>query len=379
MVNDYFEGAFQHLIERGKRLLAQIPIGLPLEFQTLEQTCRQRLTHILSQLEYLAQHPALHEPNIQTELLRRLRSLKSGLDDLEKSGIAALNRANETDKYLNRLVEAIRQEIRYPLPSPVVSALSQEYFYIYSGLGLLCVPLSEADFMLHLPDLYHELAHPLIEDKYDPRIQRFQQNLEHSLGFALNYIAQELEKEGRRRSPQSYRFYLQKWMQCWHNWLIEFFCDLFAIYTVGSAFAWANVHLCALKGGNPYYIPTIGPRTSHPADDARMRVMLLGLKQIGFTEEACNIEQRWAELVGAAKDKPQPEYHWCYPEHILRYFVEKAFDGVVDMGCRIVEPTTNDPVHQALNAAWSEFWLNPTGYSVWEKNIVSELKTICNM
>ena len=371
-MKDYFEGVFNHLIERGKQLLAKIPPGSPIEFQALEKTCRDQLKHIISRLESITKSDVIQNPQAYPVLLRQLRNSKAELDFHETVGIAALNRADhDTDVYLNRLVGHIRQEIRYPLNSPVISALSQDYFYIYSDLGLLCVPLGEAEFMLHLPDLYHELAHPLLNEEYDPRVQRFRQNFVASVEYALNYLAQELEKEDRARNPESYSYYLRQWMKYWHSWTIEFFCDLFAIYTIGPAFAWANIHLCAVTGGYLYAVPIKG---EHPTNDARMRAMLFGLELISHTQAAQKIRQRWDELTSVAEERADPEYYRCYPDHILKLIAEKALEGVLEMGCRIAKPDTDSPIHNILNETWAEFWQDPKGFSNWERNAVKKLK-----
>ena len=83
------------------------------------------------------------------------------MDFFETIGIAALNRANEDDRQLNLLVERIVREIGFPLLPPVATLLSQGYFHIYPWFNLLCLPLVEPAFLLHLPDLYHELGHLL--------------------------------------------------------------------------------------------------------------------------------------------------------------------------------------------------------------------------
>ena len=59
-------------------------------------------------------------------------------------------------------------------------------------------------------------------------------------------------------------------------WMVEFFCDLFAVYTLGPAYGWAHLHLSAKRGGDPFDVPMLSA-SSHPADDARMRVMLVAL------------------------------------------------------------------------------------------------------
>ena len=84
-----------------------------------------------------------------------------------------------------------------------MTTLSQQYFCIITELNLLCVPLTEGQFLLHLPDLYHELAHPLLVEEDDPLVEPLQAALFLALRDALGYLADELAKEDRRRGPGS--------------------------------------------------------------------------------------------------------------------------------------------------------------------------------
>jgi hypothetical protein len=154
--------------------------------------------------------------------------------------------------------------------------------------------------------------------------------------------------------------------------LEEFFCDLFGIYTLGAAFAWSHLHLAVKRGGDPFDVPLLR-QTSHPSDDARLRVMLYALETSGFQEEVKLIQEHWQTLLSQINAKPEPEYHRCYPDDLLRKIAQYARKGVEGLKCRIAIPETNDPVHSLLNQAWGEFWKNPTGYVKWEKQAVSSL------
>jgi len=156
-MNDYLNGAANQLTKRAKLLLHKIPRNLPREFHLLEQRSRDRIHQVLDDLKKNIDNktPALR--------LRALRRAVRELDHLETVGIAALNRADlHEEVWLNELIWRITQEISYPLLPPVVTSLSHSYFQIYTDLILLRMPLAEGSFLLHLPDLYHELAHPVV-------------------------------------------------------------------------------------------------------------------------------------------------------------------------------------------------------------------------
>jgi hypothetical protein len=365
-------------MERGQRLIGMIPTGLPLELMPLERTCRSKLAEKLDELSDLLIGEAWLAPENQPERLRQFKRLVRGLDIIETVCIAALERAHQSDLYLNRLVDRIRQEIAYPLPPPVVTSLSQAYFHTWPEFHLMLVPLSEGNFLLHLPDIYHELAHPLFRERYDPKIKHFTDAALEALDEVTVYIETELEKENRRSGPEQLSAHLELWLTCWlKGWMEEFFCDLFASSTLGPAFAWSHLHLSATRGDEPYKVPVGMRATTHPPDGARMSAMLELLTLIGFANKAAEIEDHWNRFVTTAQTQIEPEYLRCFPRHIIRMLAEKALRGVTEMKCRIASQDTNDFVHSTFDKAWLEFWHNPRAYVDYEKRSVERLKVEC--
>jgi hypothetical protein len=372
-VNDYFDGAVEQFLRRGETLLGKIQPGLTSEFHLLEQACRTKLTEVMNGLRELIQDPEMRKPESQEPRLREYRRLVESLDVLETTAVPALARAHESDSFLNRLVQQIRSEINYPLLPPAVSPFSQNYFYIIEDFDLICVPFSEGDFLLHLPDIYHELAHPLVWKTGYPTIKRYQISLIESLDEVRSWLHEELEHYGRGRGPYGYEFYIKQWIKSWEDWCIEIYCDLFATFTLGPAFAWSHFHLCAARGGNPFEIPLLSV-TTHPADDARMEAILDGLCLIGFNQEAARIEEQWKRLIRVSGISSEPEYQMCFSKRILKLLSEKSLSGVEAMGCRIASTQTSAPVHNALNQAWDEFWQDPKSYRFKEKRILDGLR-----
>ncbi len=367
IVKDYLDGAEADLLRRGQSLLNKIPRNQPREFHLLTQRCRDKLKGCLDALQTLKTLPA-------AERFRWFQRIVSEIDFLEINGFAALNRFTDDDRYLNALLKAITDEIDYPLLPPVVTSLSHGYFYIWPGLSLMCVPLGEADSLLHLPDLYHELAHPLIDERYEPRIQPFRQGLVHGLAAVYEYISAEQEREQGSRGPQSFKHYLGTWWQSWNkSWLVEFYCDLFATYTLGPAYAWSNLHLCAKRGGDPFEVPRY-VATSHPADNARMMVILDALRFAGFVDQSNQIESNWQQLVSTAGYEQQAEYRRCYDPDVLKKLAQISYLAIQKMNCRLATTGTSGTIHVALNDAWQEFWGNPRGYPQWEVVKVQQLR-----
>ncbi len=373
-MNEYFQGAVKQLVQRADHLLGNIKQGLPAEFHLLEKHCREKLRRLKIDFIQLIEDPQFRLSKHQHVRIRKYRRLISELDEIETIVIPVLSRSTEEDRFLNKLVHQIRLEIKYPLLPPIVSPFSQGYFYIWGEHNLICVHLTEGNFLLHLPDIYHEMAHPLEWEEGYPNIEGYQISLIELLDEIRSSLTDEEHKLTRSsRAPETYKFYLQNWKKSWESWGREFFCDLFATYTLGPAYVWSHFHLCATRGGNPYEIPLLST-SSHPADDARMQAMLDALCITGFDQEAKIIEGKWLELVSSLNVTSEPEYHRCFPKTLIKLITEKAYKGITAMNCRIASPDTDDVVHRALNDAWRHFWENPDSYVSEEKKLINSIK-----
>jgi hypothetical protein len=375
-MKDYLDISINHHIRRGEHLIESIPHPnlLPQEFHRLIQTTNTELETIIWELRKLRDGKEMQNLSNQRERLRRFRRWVEHLDLIENTAVAALTRRGENDLFLCKLVEKISSEINYPLLYPIVSSLSQTYFHIYPFLNLLFVPLAEASFLLHLPDLYHELGHPLVTAKLNPKVKPFQSSLNQAFSLVFAHIERERILAKRSRGPNSIGSYIDLWAESWMDWIIEFFCDLVAIYTLGPAFAWSHIHLCAKSTQSPFQVP-IMETSIHPADDARMRVMLQGLRLIDFETEANQIQDRWQQLLATSGVTLTAEYQRCFPDEILREIVVKAYEGVFGMGLQIAKQGETKVVAGFLNKAWQVFWTNPSSYLEWEEQIISSLKS----
>lgn len=376
-MNTYFNASIRQHVQRGEHLLGCIPkpTQLPLELHPLIQTTTYQISTMLRELEALLNEPKMQLPEYQPERLRRFRRAVQQMSLVENTCIAALTRRNEDDGFLTGLVAEMCKEISYPLLSPIVTSLSQQYFYIYSNFNLLFVPLGEGAFLLHLPDLYHELAHPLITTQYNQHLKGFQASLIEALTLVFAYIAEERSKEQRGRGPQQFIQYLAIWEESWLDWMIEFFCDLFAIYTLGPAFAWSHLHLCAKDNEPPFRVP-LKTASTHPANHARMRAMIYGLELSDFTGEAVQIEQAWNALISLTNTTVDPEYQRCFPDDLLARIAQKAYEGVHASGFGLVTPEALPPVCQVLNRAWDIFWQSPERYVAWERQAILQLREL---
>lgn len=377
-ISRYFDGSIAQLIERAKLMTAKIPRDLPRAYDTLAQTCRNLINSHVADLRRLNDVTLYGSEANQSERVRKFRRIVADLDFIETVGIAALKKAQRDDHGLNSLLERIAREIAYPIETPVVTPLSHSYFHIFPQLRLLRVPLVEGHFLLHLPDLYHELAHPLLSEENDPLIEPLQKKFAVSIRRCLQYIRTEQTKEDRRNTPSKTMFMLRAWESSWARfWLTEFYCDLFGTFTAGPAFAWSHLHLAAKRGEDPFAVPEFSP-ASHPADDARMRMMLTGLRLNGFpATDIDELETAWRGLLAATDSRREPEYDWCYPDSLLAQICADCFTGLRDSHIQPHSGQIKDTVAALLNRAWKRFWINPADFASWEQKEARSLLAEC--
>lgn len=377
MIEPYLTGSVAQALERARQLIQIVQGQYPREYDGLRQICLVRLDGIRRELLGLAQE-SIVDPRFQTP--RRVRHLKRIMEQLsatESVGVFALSRTRSDDDFLNRLITTICDDIAYPLIRPTISQMSQDYFHIYTEFNLLCMPLIEGRFLLHLPDIYHELCHPLHRPQNAdlPSLEAYHDSYGNSLFTVSEHFNEEIVAAERLKSPPGKLYHLQLWRTCWIKyWMEEFFCDLFGVLTAGPAFAWAHFHLCVERGGDPFVTPMTFS-SSHPADAARMKAMLKMLTAMRFASEAKAISAAWSDFEAVIEARPSPEYARCYADGILLQIVDSARQGVPTMGVKVASPGSMTSTVSMLNDAWAQFWRDPAKYASWEAKKVEALRS----
>lgn len=377
MIEAYLSGSIRQSLERVRQLRGIVQGRYPREYDGLRQLCLTKLDQAQLELNALAAERVVDRAIQTPRRVRAFKRLVEHLNNVEGIGAFALSRASDEDKFLNRLITEICSEISYPLVFPVVSSMSQDYFHIYSEFNLLCLPLIESRFLLHLPDVYHELCHPLHRAMESPAMEGYQRAFKQSLfGMVAHFDDQMLAAE-RLRNQEARLFHLQLWRTCWTKyWMEELCCDLFGVLTVGPAYAWSHYHLCIKRGGDPFHWPRMF-EASHPADDARMTAILAMLRtEMGYQDEADQITAAWKQFVSTMGYPVPPEYFECYPVDQILKMVCAVKAGVEAIGIQIAaRPADSAGLRALLNEAWKTFWQAPHTYQAWETARVVELRT----
>lgn len=183
----------------------------------------------------------------------------------------------------------------------------------------------------------------------------------------------------RESAPDDILFLIRSIHSNWKYWIEEFFCDLFALFLLGPAYAWSHLHLCAKKSDNIYNLSQGLPQ-SHPSDEARMRISLMALEALGFDSQRYEIDEKWRTVMGQ-RGSPVVEYQYAYPDSLLQYIVNVILAGMRQCGFSIVSEEIinngkSDDIRNTLNGSWKTYWTSPSDFRRWEINTLNELKTI---
>jgi hypothetical protein len=375
MVEQYLIGSIAQSLERVRHLSQIVQGRYRREYDGLRQLCSMRLDAVRDGLQRLERESIIDTKLQSPRRVREFKRIVGQLSTIESIGVFALNRAGPDDDFLNCLITDVCHEISYPLITPTISQMSQDYFHIYPDFNLLCLPLIESRFLLHLPDIYHELCHPFHRSQNAdlPKLEPYHLAYKNILFSTVEHFSFEAVAAERVQKPQGKLFQLRLWQNCWITWMEEFFCDLFGVLTVGPAFAWSHYHLCVKRGGDPFETPLMVSST-HPADDARMRAMVGMLGNLHFDDEATAIKATWNNYVATMGFRAIPEYSHCYSENILSKIVQASQQGLNDIGIKVATPQVMTPVVKLLNNAWDEFWRNPQEYASWESKALLTLR-----
>lgn len=372
---DYLDGAIAEALSKARAMKAKIPGASHLlqDFEPLAMRAESEIDTAIDGLLFLRDEPAYRDPANIKQKASEYRQIVGGLSMLENAVIAAIARSHPDDTYVNQLVRAICREIGYPIRKPVASCLSRTYYHIYSEYGLLCMPLLESDFLLHIADIYHELGHPLIQLDH-PNLEAFKHELGKFNALAKRHFTEQIALYERNTSRQDMIEMLYVWRFCWIlKWSVEFFCDLFGLYTLGPAYAWSNLHLCVKTSNDVYDVPHFEV-TSHPPDESRMQALFHALNLLGYQDECGQIEAKWEEFKSTMQFTKQAEYDHAIPDVLLEQLAVSAFEAVKALGCQLAWPGKQGPIAAMLNEAWAIFWQNPANFPEWEQQRVTEFK-----
>jgi hypothetical protein len=319
---------------------------------------------LAGRVQALRDNPRLRLEGLEGSHLRNYRALLDQVILYERFLLTPLERFAAPDHLLTTLCATLASEIRWPLPPPLVSAYSTEYFWTLTGLNVVRAPAIEAAGALSLPDLCHELGHHLAWHFIDALAVGFSEALSAHLADAHRTVADKPWLQAQ----------LLKLREIWTDrWLHEFVADIVATYLVGPPYGWQHVRLCAGQGLRLEDVDQLYGSTTHPADEARLRVVARSLRVLGYDEEGAELNDLWDKFTDASRWRRGPGYLVCYPEDVLLPLIESTIAGCRTMGLRPALDAAPGSIQAFVADAWAHFRGDPHGYHAWEAEAMKTL------
>lgn len=371
----YLKGAITHAITRARDLIEITQSGNAMELRGLQSTCSRELEDVTIGLAQALD--ALEQGTEKiSSLMRVYQTMAKRISDVERFGVFSLKNQSQEDADLNRILNRICGEISYPLVPPTVSHTSQRYFEILPVFNLMRVPLIEGRYLTQLPDLYHELCHPLLSlsGHTNPKLEGVFETFRRLKNKRAKVLNRAILDADRRRGAQESIYRNALWRKCWiETWCEEFFCDAFAAFCAGPAYGWTNYHLCIRTDAEIFHVPTAVPR-DHPADHARMLVILAVLRDMGHAPDAEAMEKAWLEYAKSKGLAKPNSFDLCFPTEFLDEIASSVKTALEKCGLKGHTADCSGSVASLLQDAWHMFWNQNTDYEEWEKTARRQLQ-----
>lgn len=363
---DYLSGALPWLRRRAELVLTNMQsLSIPPAIRPRIEAQIEELKSTINEISGLLDDPTLANPDYINEHSIRFRKLVRVVDDVEAIFLPLVERWGRDEERMQQLLTKLCQNANLlSLVQPVIALYSWEYFFVLEYLHVIYMPRLEGHFWLHLPDLYHEVGHVLLEQMHTVLWGEFQERIRDH--FDRQYARAKLEN-----IPLASTEVYSTLADSWRHWLIEFTSDIIATYLCGPAYGWSHLHLCASKGTTAYH-PSVGEESSHPADEARWRVIALVLDDIGWRIEQQQIESRWRSLIHSIGESEPTYFRIAYPANLLKDLRQQVKQGLTSLNVSLYSKSlasqgNGQELADLLNQAWSKFWQAPSEYVSWEK------------
>lgn len=282
----------------------------------------------------------------------------------------AIKNYKEPEVFFYQVITQIYTEHRINALPPIVSTISNHDYYYWAVpyFEIIALPSGEEHSLLNLPDMYHEIGH-LLHSMFGGK------SCEASGIIIDKHFAKEIVRVQDDGTAAHFQEKLEEAKYLWEvSWLEEFTCDLVGTYMTGAAYAWTNLKLLSTGHGSTKIFEY---SQSHPADEARMRIIILMLEKLGLTDDKNRVEAAWEVFLKDTKVFKPNDYPLLYPQKLLQQIVDEFFDFYQNADLvsysELVAKGANS-ISQLLNDAWSSAQNNPSDYFDYETNSVAGLK-----
>lgn len=282
----------------------------------------------------------------------------------------AIKNYRDPEIFFFQLITQIYSEHRINALPPIVSTISNHDYYYWAVpyFEIIALPSGEEHSLLNLPDMYHEIGH-LLHAMFHGK------SCEVSADIINKHFAKEIVRVVDEGLGLHYKEKLIIAQYLWkESWIEEFTCDLIGTYMTGPAYAWTNLKLLSAGHGSTKIFEY---SESHPADEARMRIIILMLEKLGLTEDNNKIKKAWDIFLKDTVGFQSNEYPLLYPQKLLNQIVDEfiTFYQNADLASfpELVQKDAKS-IAQLLNNAWNNAQSNPLDYYSYEIDSINDLR-----
>ena len=396
MIQDFFSGQVNLLSKRHELLntsFNQHFHSLPVNQQKNRAYYARFLDRRAKNIRSLLRNRNLGRAELFAQQLINYRLCVQKMILFEQGPVSVLYHFSAKDNHICAFINRFCDQIHYPCTYPLVSTQSNQSFYSQPHFNLIYSNVLEGDFLLASPDLVHELGHLFFyfyrgEDFFAPFLEHLHHYIQQIKNVRKeNFFTHHFHHLSSRirgvipTSPYNFNLLESNWKK---RYLEEFACDMFATYLVGPAFGLS--HLRLLLGDRAgLYVPSMNHPGTHPANEARMRGILLVLHRLGDHSALGNeLTRHWDEYkqkmlrINKRRDRPDEGYNYCYNRQLLEELAQ-----LVISACQAKKliPYYDQPaddrnnIASVMQMAWRSFLRDPANYGQWETNMIQYLKS----
>ncbi|MFN8291424.1 MAG: hypothetical protein U0U70_14300 [Chitinophagaceae bacterium] len=280
-----------------------------------------------------------------------------------------LKHYDDPEVYFYRVISKVYDEHRISAKPPIVSTISNHdsYYWAVPYYEVIAFPAGEERSLLNLPDMYHEIGH-LLDSMFKGK------SSETSSAIIDKHFAKEIVRV-KNEGLEQYVDSLTRAKFLWQRkWIEEFTCDLVGTYMTGAAYAWTNLKLLSTGHGSAIIY---SDSDTHPADEARMTIIIMMLEKLGLKADKKKVEDDWNVFLKDTEPFKPGDYNLLYPKKLLQQIVDEffVFYQNADLASypELVKANPNS-IAQLLNEAWEQARNNPLGYNSYEVDAVNNLR-----
>ena len=302
--------------------------------------------------------------------LLRFNSVHRTFKAIHSYRYLAIKNYREPEIFFYQVITQIYAEHRINALPPIVSTISNHDYYYWAVpyFEIIALPSGEEHSLLNLPDMYHEIGH-LLHSMFSGK------SCETSEVMIDKHFAKEILKVQNDGTAAHFQEKLEEAKYLWEtSWLEEFTCDLVGTYMTGAAYAWTNLKLLSTGHGSTKIFEY---SQSHPADEARMRIIILMIEKLGLIEDKNKVEAAWKVFLKDTKLFKPKDYPLLYPQKLLKQIVDEffVFYQNADLASHPELLRKSEiSISCLLNNAWNNAQVNPADYFAYEINAINGLK-----